>query len=76
MRNPSRIIQIGHSCFERIDRDIIKQLCVTCGGKGFYLEMIGFPDKTDPNRKGELVSCDCEQGFKYSKLIKEKHGHT
>jgi len=49
---------------------------VTCGGKGFYLEMIGFPDKTDPNRKGELVSCDCEQGFKYSKLIKEKHGHT
>ena len=41
---------------------------MTCGGKGFYLEMIGFPDKTDPNPKGELVSClDCEQGFRYGK---------
>ena len=51
-------------------------LCVTCGGKGYYLEMIGFPDKTDPNRKGVIVPCDCEDGFKYSKMIDDKNGNT
>jgi len=30
--------------------------------------MIGFPSKTDPKAKGELVSClDCEKGFRYGK---------
>jgi len=48
-------------------------LCVKCGGKGYYLLMIGFPDKTDPHKKGEIVSCDCEEGFNYSKTL-EDHG--
>ena len=65
--NPSRIIKIGHSNFERIDQDTIKTLCVTCGGKGYYLLMQGFP--TDKNAKGEIVFCEiCEQGFKYSRI--------
>jgi len=52
----------------------MKQLCVTCGGKGFYLQMIGFPDKTNRRKKGELVPCGCEDGFKYTKMLKEQHG--
>jgi len=67
-------VQIGHNCFERIDKEYIKKLCVTCGGKGFYLLMIGFPDKTDHKRTGELVSCDCEAGFKYNKMLKSDNG--
>jgi len=52
-------------------------LCVECGGKGYYLLMIGFPDKTDPNKKGEIVACEyCEKGFKYSKMLKDSHGNT
>jgi len=66
MNNPKNIVQIGHSCFEKIDSKTKKILCVRCGGKGYYLEMIGFPSKTDPNKTGELVSCnECENGFIY-----------
>jgi len=65
----SSIIQTGHNLFEQHDKNTIKQLCVRCGGKGFYLFMIGFP--TDKNRKGDFVFCDqCEDGFKYSNMVK------
>ena len=69
IQHPQRTIQIGHSCFEQVDKDTIKQLCVRCGGKGFYLLV------TVGNHKGELVFCgECEDGFKYSKALKEDHG--
>ena len=75
IRNPQNTIQIGHSCFERIDDNTIKQLCVSCGGKGFYLLMQGFPGRTG-NRSGEIVGCEmCEKGFKYSKLGIDEHGN-
>ncbi len=52
-------------------------LCVKCGGKGYYLLMIGFPDKTDPHKKGEIVGCEmCEKGFKYLQLGKDDHGSS
>jgi len=55
--------------FEKHDKNTIKQLCVTCGGKGFYLLMQGFP--TDKNPKGDFVFCeDCEDGFKYKSVLK------
>ena len=73
LQNPLRTIQIGHSCYEQVDQDTIKQLCVSCGGKGFYLLIQGFPDPTNPHRQGEIIPCDCEQGFKYSKM-NENHG--
>lgn len=67
MNNPKHIIQIGHNNYERIDKQIIKMLCVRCAGKGFYLLLQGFP--TDKNPKGEIVACDeCEKGFKYSEM--------
>ena len=48
-------------------------LCVSWGGKGFYLLMQGFP--TDKNAKGDFVFCDeCEDGFKYSQMIIKDHG--
>jgi len=47
---------------------------VTCGGKGFFLLMQGFP--TDKNPKGDFVTCDCEDGFKYTKKLKEDHGYS
>jgi len=68
MRNPQRTILIGHNCFEKVDKDTIKQLCVSCGGKGFYLLVqVG-------NTVGEITPCDCEDGFKYSKMIEEYNG--
>jgi len=74
--NAQRIIQIGHNYFEQHDKDTIKQLCVNCGGKGFYLLMQGFPNASrNPRAKGEIQPCtDCEDGYKYSKMIKEYHG--
>jgi len=59
-----------------VDKDTIKRLCVTCGGKGFYLLMHGFPNKRDLHRKGEIVSCNCEDGFKYRKIkgLREHYG--
>jgi len=72
-QKPQLTIPIGHNCFERIDQQTIKQLCVECGGKGFYLLMQGFPNPLNTNRQGEIVACECENGFKYSKMIKE-HG--
>jgi len=69
LKNPKNIIQTGHSFTEKIDDLTNKILCVTCGGKGFYLLCV-YPDT-----KGELVSCDCENGFKYQKILK-KHGNT
>jgi len=59
--NPQNLIKIGHSFKEKIDEQTDKILCVECGGKGFYLLVqVG-------NTKGELVSCECEEGFKYLK---------
>jgi len=68
-------IQIGHNCFEQVDKDTIKQLCVICGGKGFYLLMRGFPNQKDSAKQGEIMPCDCEHGFKYSQMLKEYHGN-
>ena len=62
-----------------MDQTTIKQLCVNCGGKGFYLLMQGFPDPKNPRNikgKGEIIPCDCEDGFKYSKRLDEEHGNT
>jgi len=70
-QNPQHTIQIGHNCYERIDKETIKQLCVECGGKGFYLLMQGFPNPLNQTRQGDLVPCECEDGFKYSKMIEE-----
>jgi len=56
-----------------VDKDTIKRLCITCGGKGFYLLMHGFPDPKNPRSitgKGEIIPCDCEDGFKYSQMVK------
>jgi len=58
-----------------VDKDTIKQLCVSCGGKGFYLLMQGFPNNRTPRATGEIIPCDCEDGFKYNKIIKENHGN-
>ena len=36
--------------------------------------MQGFP--TDRRSKGDFVSCEeCEDGFKYSKMLKDYHGN-
>jgi len=70
LEHPKNIIQIGHSFSERIDSETNKMLCVECGGKGFYLLVqVG-------NKKGELVSCECEEGFKYQKRGLMKHGKS
>jgi len=61
-------VPIGHDLVEKIDDLTHKILCVTCGGKGFYLLC------TIGNKKGEIVSCEmCEQGFKYQGILKN-HG--
>jgi len=57
-----------------VDKETIKQLCVSCGGKGFYLLIQGFPDSKSSNRQGEITPCDCEDGFKYSERIKDQNG--
>lgn len=60
--------------FEQHDKNTIKQLCVSCGGKGFYLLINGIPG-VNKNPKGVLTACEeCEDGFKYSKMLKEEHG--
>jgi len=60
LTQPQNIIRIGHNFAEKIDDKTNKILCVTCGGKGFYLLCSIW------NHKGELVSCeDCEEGFRY-----------
>jgi len=64
----NRIILTGHSIVEKIDEQTHKILCVECGGKGFYL-LIQFG-----NTKGELISCDCEEGFKYRKRELKDYG--
>jgi len=57
-----RLILTGHEFTEKIDDKTNKILCVTCGGKGFYLLMNYWTDK------GEIVNCDlCELGFRYGK---------
>jgi len=65
------MIQISHNCFEKLDKDTIKMVCVSCGGKGFYLLIQGFPTI---HNKGEIVACECEDGFKYSKMLVEDYG--
>lgn len=53
-------------------------LCVSCGGKGYYLLMHGFPDPKNPRAikgNGEIVSCDCEKGFNYFE-DKIEHGKS
>jgi len=66
--NPQRIIQIGHNYAEKIDEQTNKILCVTCGGKGFYLLM------QYGTKRGELVGCECEKGFKYFKRELNNNG--
>jgi len=58
-----------------VDKDTIRQLCVSCGGNGFYLLMQGFPNSKNRAKQGEIIPCDCEDGFKYSKRLKENHGN-
>lgn len=68
-------IRIGHSCFEKQDKDTIKQLCVSCGGKGYYLLIQGIPGIDQP--RGMVTPCEeCEDGFKYSKAIEDQHGKS
>jgi len=69
LHNPKNIIQIGHNFAEKIDEQTNKILCVSCGGKGFYLLMhFG-------TNKGEFVSCEmCEKGFKYIKRDLKNYG--
>ncbi len=63
-----------HNLYERIDASTIKQLCVSCGGKGFYLLIEGTPDGSG-HQSGQIVFCEeCEDGFKYSKSLVEDHG--
>jgi len=70
LEKPENIILTGHSFAEKIDNDTNKVLCVECGGKGFYLLVqVG-------NTKGELVSCECEKGFKYLKRGLKGHGKS
>jgi len=46
-------------------KEIFKQLCKQCGGKGFYLHYNMNPDTMKIDKK-ELLSCDkCEDGFIY-----------
>jgi len=60
-----------------VDKDTIKQLCVSCGGKGFFLLMQGFPNASNQSKKGEIMFCDqCEDGFKYSRMIKNPYGSS
>jgi len=48
---------------------------VSCGGKGCYLLIEGIPGINKP--VGVLTACEeCEDGFKYSKMIKEAHGKS
>jgi len=75
LKNPNNIIQTGHNFYEKIDKNTIKTLCLSCGGKGFYLLMQGFPNSKSRSTQGELVSCTCEQGFKYQN-IGMKHGNS
>jgi len=67
------IVWTGHNLYEQHDNNTIKQLCVQCGGKGIYLLIHGVPGINEP--KGVLTPCEeCEDGFKYSKMLKEDHG--
>jgi len=60
--NKARLILTGHKFYEQIDDKTVKTLCVTCGGKGFYLLCNAF------EHKGIIVNCDqCESGFRYGK---------
>ena len=71
---PQAIIQTGHNLYERIDDRTIKQLCVSCGGNGFFLMVNGFPNSKDSHRTGEIKPCNCEDGFKYKNYLVEDHG--
>jgi len=66
------IERTGRDLYEQHDKDTIKQVCVSCGGKGFYLLIQGVPGINEP--KGVLTECECEDGFKYRKLVEEYHG--
>jgi len=74
-QNPLSIDRTGHDLYEQHDKDTIKQVCVSCGTKGYYLLIQGVPGINEA--KGVLVECDqCENGYKYRKLLKEQHGVT
>jgi len=46
-------------------KEIFKQLCLQCGGKGFYVHYNMNPDTMLIDKK-ELLSCqECESGFIY-----------
>jgi len=72
-QKPLDLDRIGHDLFEKHDKDTIKTVCISCGGKGVYLLMKGMPGPN--NTKGELMPCEeCEDGFKYSKMLDEYNG--
>jgi len=52
---------------EKIDDTTVKQVCKTCGGKGYYIHQ--WADyETKKVYKSEWVNCDqCEGGFIYGK---------
>lgn len=44
-------------------KEIFKQLCLKCGGKGFYQSIVMIEEH---EIKNEIVSClDCDGGFVY-----------
>jgi len=49
---------------EKIDSKTFKQLCIQCGGKGYFFHNWVDID-TNKIYKKEIVSCNCENGFKY-----------
>jgi len=73
IRNPLSLTQTGHNLYEKHDKDTLKSVCISCGGKGFYLLMRGVPGPN--NTKGEVMPCElCEDGFKYSKDVEKIYG--
>jgi len=38
--------------------------------------MEGFPNPLNTKRQGEIIPCDCEEGFNYSKMVKDSNGNT
>lgn len=59
--------------YEQHDKNTIKQLCVSCGGKGFYLLIEGIPG-ININPKGVITPCEeCEDGFKYKRAAVDMH---
>jgi len=60
-----KILADTSNFYEQIDDQINRQLCLQCGGKGYYIEIFADPETRKPY-KVEKVSCEvCESGFIY-----------